>query len=79
MEEIMWEKEMHKIALESEMQRNTQGGKYMSKHGMLPWHSLDAELGTFPPIYLSNPKANHKRKRKEEKSSFLIPKPNTTK
>lgn len=51
----------------------------MSKHGMLPWHSLDAELGTFPPIYLSNPKANHKRKRKEEKSSFLISKPNTTK
>lgn len=42
MEEIMQEKEMRKIALESEVQRNTQGGKYMSKHGMLPWHSLDA-------------------------------------
>lgn len=70
---------MHKIALESEVQRNTQGGKYMSKHGVLPWHSLDAELGTFAPIYLSNPKANHKRKRKEEKCSFVIPKPNTTK
>ena len=33
----------------------------MSKHGMLPWHSLDAELGTFPPIYLSNPNSKDNR------------------
>lgn len=42
MEEIIQEKEMHKIALESEVKRSTQGGKYMNKHGMLPWHSSDA-------------------------------------
>lgn len=78
MEEITQEKERHKIALETEVKRNTQGGKYMNKHGMLPWHSLNAYLGTFSSIYLSNLKANHKRKRKEEKSSCLIPKPNNT-
>lgn len=33
---------MHKIALKSGLKGNTQAGKYMNKHGTLPWHSLDA-------------------------------------
>lgn len=50
---------------------DTQAGKHMNKHGTLPWHSLDAELGTFSSIYLSNPKVNHKRKKRGREKFFL--------
>lgn len=33
---------MLEIALKSELKGNTQAGKDMDKHGMLPWHSLGA-------------------------------------
>lgn len=65
-------KEMHKIALKSEVKGNTQSGKSMKKYVL-----ACLIVGIFN--YLSNSNVNDRRKRQEEKSSLLIPKPHTTK